>query len=110
MPKPTPTPNGTDPGELMNVREVHGAIMREWNLPGERKRRVPWYLHLLYFALAIWGYAYLSVYCANFNWAEYEHRPSARWKRERLELRSEATKEKEKAEAKPVSGATGSKP
>jgi hypothetical protein len=110
MEKPTPNANGADPGELMNVREVHGAIMREWKLPGEGRRRVPWYLRILYIALAIWAYAYLATYSGDFNWAEYEHRASARFKRERLEHQAEVKREKEGAATKPISGATESKP
>jgi hypothetical protein len=98
------SPN-TDPGELMNVREVHGAILREWNLPGEKKRRVPWYLHLLYFVLALWAYAYVVTYGGNFNWNEYEQRPGARAKREFLERQAEAKRAKAAAESTPATPA-----
>jgi hypothetical protein len=94
---PDPGPHHSDPGELMNVREVHGAIMREYRLPGEKKRRVPWYLHLLYFALALLAYAYLANYSGNFDWNEYEHRPGARAKREYLERQAAATRARESA-------------
>ena len=94
------SPN-TDPGELMNVREVHGAILREMNLPGEKMRRVPWYLHLLYVALALWAYVYFVHYSGNFDWNEYEHRPDARAKRELLERQAEAKRVTAAAEAAP---------
>jgi hypothetical protein len=94
------SPN-TDPGELMNVREVHGAILREMNLPGEKMRRVPWYLHLLYVALALWAYVYLVTYSGKFSWNEYEHRPDARAKREFLERQTEAKRVKSAAAPAP---------
>ena len=98
---PDSKPPNTDPGELMNVREVHGAILREMNLPGEKMRRVPWYLHLLYVALAFWAYIYLVTYSGNFSWNEYEHRPGARVKREFLARQAEAKRTKAAAEAAP---------
>jgi hypothetical protein len=84
------TDDTSTPGETMNVREVHGAILREWKLPGEKKRRVPWYLHLLYFALALWGLLYFLTYFADFDWNEYEHRPAERIRREYREQQDAA--------------------
>lgn len=105
---PDSKPTGTDPGELMNVREVHGAILREWNLPGEKMRRVPWYLHLLYFALAMWSLVYLLNYSANFDWNEYEQRPGERAQKEFHEWQAEARRAK--AAAAPAPGVTAPKP
>lgn len=99
------TDKPSDPGELMNVREVHGAILREFDLPGEKKRRVPWYLHLLYFGLAAWGYAYLAIYSGNFNWNEYEQRPGARAQRDFLERQAEAKRANAAAESMPATPA-----
>lgn len=87
---PEPTTQNNEPGAMMNVREVHGAIMRERNLPGEKKQRVPWYLHLLYVGLVLWAYVYFAVYGGKFDWGEYEHRPDARSKREFLKRQAAA--------------------
>lgn len=106
---PNTTPQNNDPGELMNVREVHGAILREMNLPGEKMRRVPWYLHLLYVALALRAYVYFVNYSENFDWNEYEHGPVARAKREYLERHAVAKRAQEDA-TNPASTAVATKP
>jgi hypothetical protein len=95
------SPN-SEPGELMNVREVHGAIMREFSLPGEKKLRVPWYLRILYHALGLWAYAYLASYSGNFAWNEYEQRAGVRAKRELLERQAEAKRSKAAPESTPA--------
>jgi hypothetical protein len=91
-----------EPGEFFNVREVHGAIMREVSLPGEKMRLVPWYLRALYFALALWAYSYLATYSGNFAWNEYEQRPGVRAKRELLERQVEAKHQKNGSESIPA--------
>lgn len=68
----TPAP---EPGEPMNVRQVHEVIVREWRLPGERRHLIPWWLHLLYGPLVLWAVIYLASYTSDWRWSEYEHRP-----------------------------------
>ena len=94
--------SNNEPGELMNVREVHGAIMREFSLPGEKKIRVPWYLRALYFALGLWAYAYLATYSGKFAWNEYEQRSGVRAKRELREHQAEAERLKAASESTPA--------
>lgn len=66
------TTPGNEPGEDLNVREVHGQIWRENAEPHELNRRIPWWLkHLIYAPLTIWAIWYLFVTSGGFHWDEY---------------------------------------
>ncbi|WP_411846374.1 cytochrome c [Roseibacillus persicicus] len=63
---------GNEPGEDLNVREVHGQIWRENAEPHELYQRIPWWLkHLIYAPLVIWGIWYLLIASGGFRWDEY---------------------------------------
>ncbi|MGJ8725481.1 MAG: c-type cytochrome [Roseibacillus sp.] len=63
---------GNEPGEDLNVREVHGQIWRENAEPHELNRRLPWWLkHLIYAPLTMWAIWYLLVASGGFRWDEY---------------------------------------
>lgn len=61
-----------DRGEDLNVRRVHGQILRELDEPREMYRRVPWWLkQLIYVPLALWGIWYLVYASGGFRWDSY---------------------------------------
>ncbi|WP_411826059.1 c-type cytochrome [Luteolibacter sp. AS25] len=63
---------GNEPGEDMDTREVHGALIREKEEPIEAIRRAPWWLvHGIYAPLCIWGIWYLLSESGGFRWDEY---------------------------------------
>ncbi len=63
---------GNEPGEDLDTRQVHGALVREKDEPIEAIRRAPWWLvHLIYAPLCIWGIWYLIVASGGFRWDEY---------------------------------------
>lgn len=63
---------GNEPGEDLNIRKVHGALIREKDEPIEMVRRAPWWLvHLIYAPLCIWGIWYLIIASGGFRWDEY---------------------------------------
>lgn len=63
---------GNEPGEDLDTRKVHGALIREKEEPIEMLRRAPWWLvHLIYAPLCIWGIWYLIVASGGFRWDEY---------------------------------------
>ncbi len=62
-------PDGDD---AMNIREVHGSIMRELPDPVELYRRVPWWLRHTYIAMAIGLLFYLIVLAGDYDWNSFE--------------------------------------
>lgn len=63
---------GNEPGEDLNIRKIHGAIIREKAEPREMFRAIPWWLkHLIYAPLCIWGIWYLIIASGGFRWSEY---------------------------------------
>ena len=63
---------GNEPGEDLNTRTVHGALIREKAEPREALRAAPWWLkHCIYAPLTIWGIWYLIVASGGFSWTEY---------------------------------------
>lgn len=63
---------GNEPGEDLNTRTVHGALIREKAEPREAIRAAPWWLkHGIYAPLCIWGIWYLIVASGGFSWSEY---------------------------------------
>ncbi len=57
-----------NPGESMNVRAVHHAIIRELPEPKELYKNVPWYLRHFYAVLLIGGILYLLILAGQFDW------------------------------------------
>jgi hypothetical protein len=68
-PEPSSHPN---PGESMNVRAVHDAIIRELPDPIELYKNVPWYLRHLYAALLIGAILYLITLAGSFDWKTFD--------------------------------------
>lgn len=63
---------GNESGEDLNIRKVHGAIIREKAEPIEMIRAAPWWLkHCIYAPLCIWGIWYLTIASGGFRWDEY---------------------------------------
>lgn len=63
---------GNESGEDLNIRKVHGALLREKAEPKEMMRAAPWWLkHCIYAPLCIWGIWYLMVASGGFSWDEY---------------------------------------
>lgn len=63
---------GNEPGEDIDIRKVHGAIIREKAEPREMFRAAPWWLkHCIYAPLTMWGIWYLFVASGGFRWDEY---------------------------------------
>lgn len=63
---------GNEPGEDLDTRKVHGAIVREKSEPREMLRAAPWWLkHCIYAPLTLWGIWYLIVASGGFRWDEY---------------------------------------
>lgn len=63
---------GNEPGEDLDIRKIHGALIREKAEPIEMIRRAPWWLvHLIYAPLCIWGIWYLLIASGGFKWNEY---------------------------------------
>jgi hypothetical protein len=69
------SPNG-DLGEHFNVRNVHGAIMREYKLPGENYFRISWKLKLFYHVLAIIAILYAVDHATGWDWEQYDFDPT----------------------------------
>lgn len=66
---------GKEPGEDLNVRRVHGQILREKDEPHELHQRVPWWLkHGIYAPLTIWAIWYFLYASGGFRWDSYSER------------------------------------
>lgn len=64
--------SGNEPGENLNVREVHAQLLREKEEPTEMMRAAPWWLkHAIIAPLLIWGLWYLLTHSGGFRWKEY---------------------------------------
>lgn len=64
--------SGNESGEDLDIREVHGAILREHAEPREMLRAAPWWLkHGIYAPLSIWGIWYFLIASGGFRWDEY---------------------------------------
>jgi len=61
-----------NPGEEMNIREVHQAIVRELPEPSELYKKVPWYLRHFYAILAIWFVVYLAALAGTYDWNVFD--------------------------------------
>lgn len=67
---------GNEPGEDLDTRKVHGALMREKAEPYEMYNAAPWWLkHLIYFPISIWALCYLVIASGGFRWDEYSELP-----------------------------------
>ena len=53
-------------GEGLNVRDVHGAILREKDDPRDGYEPIPLWLVSVFMALVFWAGAYLSFYSGGF--------------------------------------------
>lgn len=53
--------------ENLNVREVHGAILREKDDPRDGYEPIPLWMVSLFMALVFWGGAYLAFYSGGFR-------------------------------------------
>lgn len=73
-------PEPDDSREEMNVRQVHGAIWREFSEPIEMWRRAPWYLKHSYVIMLIFALVYLLI--QKYDWNEYEEDPILRLRRD----------------------------
>jgi hypothetical protein len=62
-------PDGND---ALNVREIHGAIMRELPDPVELYRNIPWWLRHTYVAMAIGVIFYLLVLAGDYDWQSFD--------------------------------------
>lgn len=62
----------SNPGEEMNIREVHQAIVRELPEPKELYKKVPWYLRHFYAILAIWLVVYLAALAGTYDWKVFD--------------------------------------
>jgi len=63
---------GNEPGEDIDIRKIHGALIREKAEPSEMFRATPWWLkHCIYAPLCIWGIWYLIIASGGFRWNEY---------------------------------------
>ncbi len=63
---------GKDAGEDLNVRRVHGQIMRELDEPHELNHHVPWWIkHLIYAPLIMWSVYYFFYAAGGFRWDSY---------------------------------------
>lgn len=62
------TDTHVNPGETMNVRAVHQAIVRELPDPKELYKQVPWYLRHFYVLMLIGATLYLLTLAGDFNW------------------------------------------
>ena len=63
---------GNEPGEDIDIRKIHGALLREKAEPSEMFRAAPWWLkHLIYAPLCVWGIWYLIIASGGFRWDEY---------------------------------------
>ena len=54
-------------GEGLNVRDVHGAILREKDDPRDGYEPIPLWLVSAFMALVFWAGAYLSFYSGGFQ-------------------------------------------
>ncbi len=54
-------------GEGLNVRDVHGAILREKDDPRDGYEPIPLWMVSVFMALVFWGGAYLSFYSGGFQ-------------------------------------------
>ena len=54
-------------GEGLNVRDVHGAILREKDDPRDGYEPIPLWMVSLFMALVFWGGAYLAFYSGGFK-------------------------------------------
>jgi len=54
-------------GEGLNVRDVHGAILREKDDPRDGYEPIPLWLVSVFMALVFWAGAYLSFYSGGFQ-------------------------------------------
>ena len=60
--------SGNEPGEDLNVRVVHGQILRERDEPSEDHQGVPWWLkHMIYAPLTFWAIWYLAYASGGFK-------------------------------------------
>jgi mono/diheme cytochrome c family protein len=67
--------SGNEAGEDLNVREVHGQILRERDEPSEDHQRVPWWLkHLIYAPLVFWAIWYLAYASGGFKFDVHSER------------------------------------
>lgn len=67
---------GSEKGEDLDVREVHGQLLREKSEPSEMLRAAPgWLKHGVYAPLLIWGAFYFFNASGGFHWDEYNEGP-----------------------------------
>ncbi len=63
---------GSEKGEDLDVREVHGQLLREKSEPREMFHAAPsWLKHGIYAPLTIWALIYLLSASGGFKWNEY---------------------------------------